>query len=169
MVHESIEKLLNEQITHEQYAAQLYLSMAAWFHSQDLDGIANYFRVQSKEELAHAERFFNYLNDLGGTIRLGAIQQPPHDFKNAQEIFQKALDHERVVSQSIFRIVEQAQKVNDYPTQSFLQWFINEQVEEEASASQLVSKINMVIDNPSALYLFDQELGQRTFVEESEE
>lgn len=161
MVHPEIEQLLNEQITNEQYAAQLYLSMSAWFYDRDLDGIGHYFRVQSKEELLHADKFFDYLNHLGGTIKLGAVAQPPHEFKDAQTIFALALEHEKFVSQSIYKILKVANEKNDYPTTTFLQWFVNEQVEEEANASQLVTKINMVIDNPSALYLFDQELAKR--------
>lgn len=167
MIHPEIERLINEQITHEQYAAQLYLSMSAWFYGRDLDGIGHYFRVQSKEELMHAEKFFDYLNDLGGTIKLGAVDAPPHDFADEKSIFALALEHEKKVSQSIFNILKVANEVNDFPTTNFLQWFVNEQVEEEANASQLVSKINMVIDNPSALYLFDKELGQRVLVQEA--
>lgn len=164
MVSEKIIDLVNQQITKEQYAAQLYLSMSAWFYAQDLDGIGNYFRVQSKEELMHADKMFDYVNDIGGQIILNEVPKPPHEFNNALEIFEKALDHERLVTKSIFNIVKAANEESDFATTSFLQWFINEQVEEESSASTLVSKIKMVKDNPSALYLFDQELAQRVFV-----
>ncbi|MFC4162144.1 ferritin [Epilithonimonas zeae] len=164
MVSEKIITLVNEQITKEQYAAQLYLSMSAWFYAQDLEGIGNYFRVQSKEELMHADKMFDYVNDIGGQIILNEVPKPPHEFNNAQEIFEKALDHERLVTKSIFNIVKAANDEGDFATTSFLQWFINEQVEEESSASLLVTKIKMVKDNPSALYLFDQELAQRVFV-----
>ena len=107
---------------------------------------------------------FDYVNDVGGKIILNEVPKPPHEFDNAQEIFEKALDHERLVTKSIFNIVKAANEESDFSTTSFLQWFINEQVEEESSASTLVSKIKMVKDNPSALYLFDQELAQRVFV-----
>lgn len=164
MVSEKIIDLVNQQISKEQYAAQLYLSMSAWFYAQDLDGIGNYFRVQSKEELMHADKMFDYVNDIGGQIILNEVPKPPHEFSNALEIFEKALEHERLVTKSIFNIVKAANDEGDFATTSFLQWFINEQVEEESSASTLVSKIKMVKDNPSALYLFDQELAQRVFV-----
>lgn len=164
MVSEKITQLINEQIAHEQYAAQYYLSMSAWFSAKDLDGIANYFRVQSKEELMHADKMFDYLNDVGGEIVLGEIPKPPHTFESATDIFEKALEHEKKVTRSIFNIVKNANDEGDFATTSFLQWFINEQVEEEASASQYVTKIKMVSDNPSALYLFDQELAKRVFV-----
>lgn len=163
MISPNIASLINEQIAKEQYAAQYYLSMSAWFSLRDLDGIANYFRVQSKEELMHADKMFDYLNDVGAEIIMGEILKPPHQFESAVEIFEKALQHEKTVTQSIFNIVKNANEEGDFATVAFLQWFVNEQVEEEASASQLVTKIKMVNENPSALYLFDQELGQRVF------
>ena len=164
MISEKIANLINEQIVHEQYAAQYYLSMSAYFYSKDLDGIANYFRVQCKEEMMHADKMFDYLKDVGAEIKIGAIEKPEQDFENATEVFEKALEHEKKVTQLIFNIVKNATEEGDFATVSFMQWFINEQVEEEASASQLVSKIKMVCDNPSALYLFDQELSQRVFI-----
>ena len=163
MISEKIATLINEQITKEQYAAQYYLSMSAWFSAKDLDGIANYFRVQSKEELMHADKMFDYLNDVGSEIIIGQIDQPPHVFADAKDVFEKALEHEKLVTQSIFNILKNANEEGDFATVSFLQWFVNEQVEEEANASQLVTKIKMVCDNPSAMYLFDQELSQRVF------
>jgi ferritin len=160
MNRDIIYNLLNLQIAKEQYAAQLYLSMSAWFYEKDLDGIANYFRIQSKEELMHAEKFFDFLNDIGGKIVLQNIEQPPYEFSDAQEIFEKALEHEKIVTQSIFAIVKAANEIGDYSTASFLQWFVNEQVEEEATASQLITKIKLVKDNPSALYLLTKNLGK---------
>ena len=161
MISTNIAALINDQITKEQYAAQYYLSMSAWFSAQDLDGIANYFRVQSKEELMHADKMLDYMINVGAEIILGGIEKPPYQFANATEIFEKALDHEKLVTRSIFNILKNANDEGDFATVSFLQWFVNEQVEEEANASQLVTKIKMVCDNPSALYLFDQELAQR--------
>lgn len=163
MISTNVANLLNEQITKEQFAAQYYLSMSAWFSARDLDGIANYFRIQSKEELMHADKMFDYLNDVGAEIIIGAIEQPPYQFTDATEIFIKALAHERLVTKSIFNILKNANDEGDFATVSFLQWFVNEQVEEEANASQLVTKIKMVSENQSALYLFDQELAQRVF------
>lgn len=168
MISQKIAQLINSQIAKEQYAAQYYLSMSAWFYAKDLDGIANYFRVQSKEELMHADKMFDYLVDVGAEIVPGEIPQPPHQFADAKDIFEKALEHEKVVTQSIFNILKNANDEGDFATVSFLQWFVNEQVEEEANASQLVTKINMVSGNPSALYLFDQELGQRVFSPDTE-
>ena len=104
MISTKIAVLLNDQITNEQFAAQYYLSMSAWFSARDLDGIANYFRIQSKEELMHADKMFDYMNDVGAEIRMGAIEQPPHVFDNAIDIFEKALAHEKLVTKSIFNI-----------------------------------------------------------------
>ncbi|MDR2207106.1 MAG: ferritin [Flavobacteriaceae bacterium] len=162
MISKKIAALINEQIAKEQYAAQYYLSMSAWFSAKDLDGIANYFRVQSKEELLHADKFFDYLADVDSEIILNEIPKPPHKFSDAAEVFKKALEHEKSVTKSIFNILKNANDENDFATATFLQWFVNEQVEEEATASLMLAKIKMVSDNPSALYLFDQELGQRT-------
>jgi ferritin len=106
---------------------------------------------------------FDYLKDVGEQIILGEIAKPPYEFTDAVEIFEKALEHEKIVTKSIFNIVKNANDEGDFATVSFMQWFINEQVEEEANASQLVSKIKMVCENPSALYLFDQELATRVF------
>lgn len=164
MISTKIAGLLNSQIADEQFAAQYYLSMSAWFSARDLDGIANYFRIQSKEELMHADKMFDFLNDVGADIRMGAIEQPPHEFANAIDIFEKALAHEKLVTKGIFNILKNSNDEGDFATVSFLQWFVNEQVEEEANASQLLTKIKMVSENPSALYLFDQELGQRVLV-----
>lgn len=168
MISKEINKLINEQIAKEQYAAQYYLSMSAWFSNRDLEGIANYFRVQCKEELMHADKMFDYLLDVGGEIILGEIPSPPHSFDSEQDVFEKALEHEKLVTKSIFNIVKKANEEGDFATVSFLQWFINEQVEEESSATLLVSKSKMVKDNPSALYLFDQELAQRVFTPAAE-
>jgi ferritin len=163
MISTKIAGLINNQITNEQYASQYYLSMSAWFSARDLEGIANYFRVQSKEEFMHADKMFDYLNDVGAEIRIGALEQPPYEFESAVRIFEDALAQEKIVTRSIFNILKNANDEGDFATVSFLQWFVTEQIEEEANASQLVTKIKMVSDNPSALYLFDQELKQRVF------
>lgn len=168
MISPKITQLINSQIANEQYAAQYYLSMSAWFYAKDLDGIANYFRVQSKEEMMHADKMFDYLVDVGAEIVVGEIPKPPHEFGDAKEIFERAFEHEKIVTKSIFNILKNANDEGDFATVSFLQWFVNEQVEEEANASQLVTKIKMVSENPSALYLFDQELGKRVFTEGAE-
>ncbi|QCX53407.1 ferritin [Elizabethkingia sp. JS20170427COW] len=161
MVSERIEKLINEQIAKEQFAAQYYLAMSAYFETLDLVGLAHYFRIQCKEELMHADKMFDYLNDVGGAVILQAIPAPEQNFTDVEDVFAKALAHEKEVTKSIVTIAKAAAEECDFATSSFLQWFINEQVEEEASASLYLNKIKMVKDNPSAMYLLDQELAQR--------
>lgn len=168
MISTNIENLINEQIAKEQYAAQYYLSMSAYFQTQDLEGLAHYFRIQCKEELMHSDKMFDYLNDVGGRVILQTIPQPPHDFTDAVDVFEKALAHEKEVTKSIFTIAKAANEEGDFATTAFLQWFINEQVEEESSASLHLTKIRMVKDNPSALYLFDQELAKRVLAPDTQ-
>ncbi len=163
MISDKIAGLINKQIGNEQFAAQSYLSMSAWFAIRDLNGIANYFRVQSKEELMHADKMYDFLINVGHPVVLSEIPKPSHDFQSEIEIFEKALEQEKEVTKDIFTIMKAANDEGDFATISFLQWFVNEQVEEEASASQLIAKMKMVNDNPSALFLFDQELAQRVF------
>lgn len=166
MISEKIEKLLNKQIGKEQFAAQYYLSMSAYFEKLDLVGIAGFFREQSKEELAHADKIFDYLCNVDGTVVLQTVDAPPHEFVDPEDVFAKALEHEKEVTQSIFEIYKAADQENDYATKTFLQWFIDEQVDEESEASLNLNKIKMVKDNSSTLYLFDQELGERKTVVE---
>lgn len=109
---------------------------------------------------------FDYLKDVGGEIVIEALAQPPYDFKDAIDVFERALEHEVYVTKSINSIVKAADEEDDYATKAFLQWFVNEQVEEEANASQYLAKMKRVNDNPSALYLFDQELAQRVLATE---
>ena len=161
MISKKIAKLINEQIAHEQYAAQYYLSMSAWFSAQDLDGIANYFRVQSKEELMHADKMFDFLNDVGSEIILGEIAKPPYKFESATDIFEKALEHEKHVTKLIFNIVKNANTEGDFATVSFLQWFINEQVEEEGNATTIVEMLKQVGSQPQGLFMIDSKLGAR--------
>lgn len=161
MISKKIEKLINNQIAEEQFAAQYYLSMSAYFESLDLEGIAHHFRVQGREELAHADRFFDYMVQVDGKVILQAVPAPPHDFKDAEDVFARALQNEKNVTKSIFAIAKAADEENDFATKTFLQWFINEQVEEEATASLYLTKIKMVKDDTSALYLFDKELAGR--------
>lgn len=161
MISDKLEKLLNDQIAKEQYAAHYYLSMSAYFESLDLEGIAHYFRVQSKEELMHADKMFDYLVDVEGTVKLQNIPAPPHEFDDIVDVFAKALAHEQEVTESIHAINKAANDENDYATVTFLQYFIDEQVEEEATASMYLSKAKMVKDESSTLYLLDEKLGQR--------
>ena len=164
MLKKRVEEILNEQLNREFYSAYLYLSMSAYFDSTDLPGFAHHMKVQYQEEMAHAIRIFNYLSNVGGRVELKAIAQPKNVWNGIIEVFEETHKHECFITDSINNVLAVAHEEHDYATINMLQWFIGEQVEEEANASQLVTKIKMVYDNPSAMYLFDQELKQRVFV-----
>lgn len=161
MFSSAMEKAINDQIQKELYSAYVYLSMAAYFETNNLTGAASWMRLQHQEEQVHAMKFFDFINDRGGQVVLQAIQQPPTDFASPLAVFEAALAHEQKVSRSIHDLYALAVKENDYPTQAMLQWFINEQVEEEKNASAIVAQLRMIGDSPAALFMIDQQLGAR--------
>ncbi len=152
---------INEQIKDELYSAYLYLSMSAHFEAANLSGFAHWMRLQSQEEVEHAMKFFDFVNERGGQVVLQAIDQPPVEFGSPLDIFEQTLEHERKVTALINELYELALEENDYPTQMMLQWFIEEQVEEEASAGEIVETLKMLGDQTHALVMLDRELGQR--------
>jgi ferritin len=161
MLSKTISDVMNEQIKHELYSSYLYLSMAAHFEAENMAGFANWMKLQSQEELEHALKFYEFIYDRGGRVVLQAIDQPPSKFGSALEIFEQAYEHEQKVTALINNIYGVAVKANDYPSQVFLNWFVEEQVEEEKSASEIVDTLKMVGDNTSALFMLDRQLGQR--------
>ena len=161
MIGKAVQDAINAQIAHEFYVSYLYLAMSAYFETINLPGFARWMRAQSEEEREHAMKFFDYLNDRGGSVELGAIAQPPGEFQSPLDLFQQALEHERKVTGLIHRLYELALKESDYATQAHLQWFITEQVEEEKNASQVIEQIKMTGGQPGALFLLDRELGAR--------
>ena len=161
MISPTIQNAINDQIKHEFFSSYLYLSMSAYFDTQSLLGFANWMRVQSQEEHAHAMKFFDFLNDRGGSVELQALDQPAGEFQSPLVVFEQALAHERKVTGLINRLYELALKENDYATQTLLQWFITEQVEEEKNASQIVEQLKMTGGEPSALLLLDRDLAGR--------
>ncbi len=161
MFSQSVQQLLNEQVAKELYASNLYLAMSGHFTEANLMGMANWMRIQSEEERGHALRFFDFVLDRDGKVEVGAVEQPPAEFGAPVEVFAQALAHERKVTASINAIYAQAVKDDDYATQVFLQWFINEQVEEEASASEMVERLTMAGDNRAALLMLDAEMKGR--------
>lgn len=163
MISDKMLELLNEQFNMELYSVNMYLSMSSYCLSIDLDGFANFYRVQAQEENFHAMKQFDYIHQVDGKVTLQALDAPPATFKNLADVFNATISHERKVSASINRLVHQALQENDYATHTFLQWFITEQVEEENMVNSLVKKIKMIGDNQSALYLLNEELGRRTF------
>jgi len=162
MLSHSVQQLLNEQVAKELYASNLYLAMAGHFAETNLMGMANWMRIQSEEERSHALRFFEFVIDRNGKAEVGAVAQPPAEFGAPVEVFAQALAHERKVTASIHTLYAQALKDDDYATQVFLQWFINEQVEEEANASAMVERLSMAGDNRAALLMLDTEMKGRS-------
>ncbi|MCD6376521.1 MAG: ferritin [Caldisericaceae bacterium] len=162
MISKTLEKALNDQITHEFYSEYLYLAMASYCDSIDLGGFANWFISQAEEEHQHAMKLFKYVQDREGHVELGAIEKPEHNYNDITDLFEKVLQHEQKVTQSINDIYEMAVKEKDYPTQVELEWFIKEQVEEEKQVSDILKQLKWVKDNPALLFMLDQKLGERT-------
>jgi ferritin len=164
MISEKMESLLNDQIQKEFYSAYLYLSFEAYFTSRNLTGFAHWFRVQAMEERDHAIIFFNYLNHVGGRVKLQALEAPGWDFNSIEEVILKQLEHERIVTSSIYNIADNAIEERDHKTNSFLKWFIDEQAEEEANAEQNLAKIRLVGENDGrGILLLDTEIAARVY------
>ncbi len=163
MLSEKLLAKMNEQITHEFYSAHYYLAMAAYFKKEDLDGFANFFTVQAEEERFHAMKFFHYINEHGEEAVITGFKDPKRDFKSVEEIFGLALEHEKLVSGLINDLMNIAQEEKDYPSIGFLQWFVDEQVEEEASMSRLLSLVKRVGEQGHGILMLDKELAGRTF------
>ncbi len=152
---------MNEQIKHELYSAYLYLSMASHFEEANLDGFAHWMKLQAEEEQEHAMKFFDHIHDRGEKVTLKAIDQPPTEFGSPVAIFGQVLEHEKLVTSLIHRLYETAVKDADYASQSFLQWFVDEQVEEEKNASQILEWLKMAGEGGNALFMINKQLGER--------
>jgi len=161
-MNERIEKAFNEQINEELYSSYVYLAMAAHFEGMNLEGFANWMRHQAQEEVEHAMRFFTHINRRGGRVVLKAIGEPPEDFGSPLEAFQKALAHEQHITGTINALYELAVEEKDYPAQIELQWFIDEQVEEEENTGNVVELLKLAGDNKGALLMLDRELAKRS-------
>ncbi len=162
-ISEKMQLALVEQIHLELLSINQYLVMASYFLKDDLNGFANFFMVQSQEENFHAMKQFQYLHDVGGSIRISQIPAPISDFHSIKHVFEMSLLHERKVTQAISNIIKLSLEEQDYATHTFFQWFITEQVEEEALVENIIKKLDMIGDNSSALYLLNDELAKRTF------
>ncbi|HKL31186.1 MAG TPA: ferritin [Tangfeifania sp.] len=169
MLKEKIQKALNEQINAEQYSALLYLSMSAWFEDKGLPGFANWMYVQYQEELTHANKFFKYVNERSGKAEIKAIEQMPTEFESVVDVVEKTLEHEQKVTAMIDNLVNIAVEERDHATQSFLKWFVDEQVEEEANVTDLLDTLKLIDGKGNGMFMLDRELRQRTFVDETKE
>jgi len=155
MISKKMEEALNEQVNAELYSSYLYLSMESFFKSQNLNGFANWMRIQTQEEVLHATKIYDFINERGGRVLLKAIE--------ALAVFKAVYEHEQKVTGLVNDLVDLAIKEKDHATNSFLQWFVNEQVEEESTADEIVQQLKMVENAPGGIFMFDRELGQRVF------
>lgn len=169
MFTEKMHQAMNDQVHHEFESAYIYLSMAAYFEETNLPGFAHWMKIQYQEEIVHTFKFYDFINERGGSVKLQAIGQPPIDFASPLQVFKKALAHEQKITADIHALYELALEEKDYPSQSFLQWFIDEQVEEEQNAGDIVATLEMLKDSPHAILMLDKELAQRQLPVESAE
>ena len=161
MLNDAVANALNDQIQLELSSAYHYLAMSAYFETLSLPGCAHWMQTQAKEEMAHTMRIYEYVHDRGGRVVLQAIEQPPADYGTPREVFEAALAHERTVTKSIHDLYALAAREGDLATQSHLQWFVDEQVEEEKTAGDLVGLFARAGDQDAALLFIDGKLAQR--------
>jgi ferritin len=160
-IKDDMAKALNDQIKEELASGYIYMAMAAYFDAADLPGFASWMKVQAKEEVGHAIKFYEFLYDREGAVTLQGIDQPPASFDSPAAAFKKAYQHEQYISGKIHNLVKKAKETDDGATENFLQWFVAEQVEEEASVSEVLKKIERVGSSSQGLYMLDRELGAR--------
>ncbi len=164
MLNNKIQDALNAQINAEIWSAYLYLSMSMYCESKGRAGVANWYFVQFKEELAHAQVFMNYVNQRGGRVTLSAIEEVPTEWDSLLDTFKHTLAHEQKVTAMINNLYALAEAEHDYATRDRLNWFVSEQVEEEDNAAKLIDKFSLVGNDGMGIYMLDQELAARTYV-----
>ena len=162
-MNEKIASLLNDQINKELYSAYLYLDMANFYDDLDLDGYANYYMIQAQEERDHALLFLKYMQNNGLKVTLEAIAKPDKEFSNVLDPLNIAAEHERYVTALINNIYHEAHQAKDYRTMKFLDWFVDEQMEEEDNADKMISRYKLFGQDPKGLYLLDQEYAARVY------
>ena len=158
MINKKMETALNDQISKEAFSSYLYLSMASWCEIEGLAGCANFLYRHVEEEKEHMMKLFRYVNSVNGHALVPAVQKPPHDFTSIQKLFRQVYNHEKMITKSINELVGLCYKENDYTTLSFLQWYVEEQREEEDLVRTILDKIKLIGEGPQSLFLIDQEL-----------
>ena len=161
MLSKKVQEALNAQINAEYYSSYLYLSMAAHCQAMNLEGFASWLRIQADEEMIHAMKIYDFVLERGDRVTLTAIEAPPSAWESPLAIFEATYSHEQYVTERINKLVDLAIADSDHATNAFLQWFVNEQVEEEASADAVLQKLKLMADAPGGLFMLDQEMGQR--------
>jgi ferritin len=168
MLKEKMLNALNEQINAEQYSSLLYLSMSAYLNDKGLPGFANWMYVQYQEELSHANKFFNYVVERGEKVEVRAIKQMPTDWDGIIDVFKATLEHEQMVTGLINNLMDVALECNDHAAQSFLRWFVDEQVEEEANVQEILDTLQLINGQGNGIFLLDREMRQRIFVDDTQ-
>jgi ferritin len=168
MLKEKMRNAINEQINAEQYSALLYLSMSAYFNDKGLPGFANWMYIQYQEELSHANKLFKYVVDRGAKVEIKAIKQMPTDWDGVIDAFEATLEHEQLVTSLINNLIDIAIAESDHAAQSFLQWFIDEQVEEEANVQEILDTLKLVNGQGNGIFMLDREMRQRKFVDDTQ-
>ena len=163
MLTEKIGRELNEQMNREFYSANLYLALSAWLDAHSLKGMAHWMRLQAEEEQEHGMKIFDFIQERGGQAIMGAIEAPPIEWESTLQVFEAAWEHERFITSHINELADLAIQEKDFATQSFLQWFITEQVEEEATTSGICDRLRIVGEDGRGILMIDQELGRRNF------
>lgn len=161
MISKKMQDAFNKQINEELFSAYLYQAMSAHFESNNLKGIANWFAVQTKEETAHAKKFYDHILERGGTVVLDAIAKPKSKWNSVLAAFEEAYQHEKHISDCIDKLLKLAQKEGDAASHTMLYWFTDEQVEEEASVSEIIEHLKMIGDSGNGLFMMDKHLGAR--------
>ena len=169
MLSQKMEENLNKQINAEMYSAYLYLAMSSYFEEQNLPGFANWLYIQAQEEMTHAMKIYRYINDRGGKVALYPIDGPPDSWENPIQVAEEVFAHEQKVTEMIYKLVNMAKEEKDHSTDNMLQWFVSEQVEEEKNADELVRQLKIVNGEGQGLLMLDRELGQRQFVDETQQ
>jgi len=163
MINKKVEKALNEQIDNEIFSAYLYLSMSAHSTYLGLKGFANWFMIQYQEEMEHAMKFYDYINDRGGKVILLPVKQPDSEFDSPMDMFQKTLAHEQFITKCINDLVDLAIEEKDHATQILLQWYVTEQIEEEGNDNDIIAKLELIGENGNGLLMLDKELSVRIY------
>jgi len=164
MISARLNQAINDQITYEFYSAHIYLSMAAYCAANDLLGVSHFFRVQYREEVDHAMKFFNFVAEMDGSVKIAGFQDPQTEFISVLDAFEVALNHEKIVTGRIYDLKTIAVEEKNYAASAFFEWYVNEQVEEESNFSGLVRRLKMIANDPAALYMLDNELAARVYV-----
>ena len=163
MISKKMAKAVNDQLNFEIYSSYIYAAMASWFKSQNLNGFANWMSIQVREEMDHAGRFYEFLHDCGADVVFASIPKPQSTWKNPIDAFSHTLKHEGMVTSRINKLIDLALSEKDHATNARLQWFISEQVEEEATVLGILQQVKMVKNSPDAIMLLDRELAQRVY------